>query len=137
MCAQVGQVGRKEDVADKISPHSVGEVRRHVLHLEPAFPQVDVHPVLEGVRLDLDPLLLPAPDVHALGGMPLGRPGGQTCTVGLRHSPVPRHRHDHSLLVLLGDLNEVVERGWHVVGARCAAPPALTGSTLRLGGVGR
>jgi hypothetical protein len=42
-------------------PDSVGEVGAEVLQGEPRLPQVDVDPVLEGVRLDLDPVLLPAP----------------------------------------------------------------------------
>ncbi len=43
------------------APDSVGEVGAQILQGEPRLPQVDVDPVLEGVRLDLDPVLLPAP----------------------------------------------------------------------------
>ena len=43
--------------------------------------------------LYLYPLLLPAPDVHGLGGVPLGWPGGEAGPVSLRHPPVVRHGH--------------------------------------------
>ena len=42
-------------------PDSVREVCAEILDGEPGLPQVDVDPVLEGVRLDLDPVLLPTP----------------------------------------------------------------------------
>jgi len=42
-------------------PDSVGEVGAEILEGEPRLPQVDVDPVLEGVRLDLDPILFPTP----------------------------------------------------------------------------
>ena len=44
-----------------ISPNSVGEVCAEVVDVEAGLPEVDIHPVLEGVGLDLDPLLLAAP----------------------------------------------------------------------------
>lgn len=56
---------------DVLLPGAICEVLTKVLHLQTALLEVDVDPVLECVGLDLYPLLLPASDVHALGGVTL------------------------------------------------------------------
>ena len=73
-------------------PSPVSEICAEVLNLQATLLQVDIHPVLECVCLYLYPLLLPPSDVHTLGGVALGGPGGQPGPVGLGHPPV--HRHD-------------------------------------------
>merc|ERR1719361_3088890 len=83
-----------QDLDESDQPGAICEICAEVAHLQPALLQVDIHPVLEGVGLYLYPLLLPAPDVHALGGVALGRPGGQSRPVSLGHPPVHRHGGD-------------------------------------------
>ena len=53
-------------------PRAVGKVSGEVADLEAGLLEVDIDPVLEGVCLDLYPLLLPASDMHRLGGVTLG-----------------------------------------------------------------
>ena len=53
-------------------PRAVSKVSGEVSDLEAGLLEVDIDPVLEGVCLDLYPLLLPTSNVHRLGGVTLG-----------------------------------------------------------------
>jgi hypothetical protein len=52
---------------------SVCQILREVLHMQADALEVLVHPVLERVGLDVHPDVFVAFDLHALGGVALGR----------------------------------------------------------------
>ena len=81
-------------LADDFLPHAISEVSGEVSDLQSGLLEVDIDPVFECVGLDLDPFLLPASNVHRLGGVTFGRPRSEAGTVSLRHSARVTHRHD-------------------------------------------
>jgi hypothetical protein len=81
-----------EGLHQRAQPHPGAQILRQVRHPQ-VLRQVFVHPVPEGVGLDLDPHVLVALDLHAAGRMSLRTPGQEAAVTYLSFHLGTRHEH--------------------------------------------